>query len=309
MNSNETTTNFILRLCDTWRTAYVRPDGSGVEDDSTRHLRLLANGIRFHELDIDELEAACVGLTETMVPRTPLGGYLCSDHHQLWSWCSQVLLTAPLNQLMPVSDDFVHQLLEASACLIVGGKSHVLAPAAIKDSKDYDWCLNRLVQKNLFVLKFLAYPLLESLLRAHCCNFIQVDGTVTMQFSVQKENGLMRTYNPGNRCSSLRDLFILLQQSIASAELFWALHRLTTHFQQLEPTTPFFDLLYDWRNSTLHGADEITAVSGVVFNLCLLLCLEFLRIDYTMCRQHAIETIRRWKVAEYNISPIYYHEV
>lgn len=295
----------ILQLCDAWRGEYVQPDGSGVENASTRALRLVANGIRFHELESDELEAACVGLTETMVPRG-LGGYICPDHHQFWGWCAQLLLTAPIRRIVPTNGDLIHQLLETSACLIIGGDSHCLAPLEIKHSKDFDWCLDRLIKKKLFVLKFLAYPLLESLLKVHCCSFVRADGTVTTQFSIRLRNGDPRTYKPGKRCSSLRDLFVLLAQTAAWPELSRPLQRLEDHFQRLDPTTRFVDLLYKWRNATLHGTDEVTAVSGTVFNLCLLLCLQLIRPDFDTLQQAAIDRVDRWEAGTINISPIYY---
>ncbi len=287
---------------------YVQADGSGREDAFTRKLRLIANGIKFHELEFDELQAACIGLTETMVPRVITGGYICPDHHRFWGWCVQVLLTAPIRNIVPTSGDLIHQLLESSACLILGGESYVLAPLDYKHSKDYDWCLERLISRKLFILKFLTYLLLESLLKAHCSSFVQADGTVTTQFSIQRRNGSNRLYNPGNRCSSLRDLFILLQQSSASPELLETLQRLESHFQRLDPT-PFIDLLYEWRNATLHGTSEITAVSGTSFNLCLLLCLELVQPNYAGLQQAAVQNVVNWKAAKFNLSPIYYYDV
>ena len=141
-------TQMILQLCDAWRAAHVRPDGSGVEDDSTRQLRLLANGIRFHELDVDELEAACVGLTETMVPRG-LGGFICSDHYKFWGWCVQLFLTTSMSAVAPTNSGLITQLLESSACLIFGGDSYFWAKPEVQRSKDYDWCLQRLIGKKL----------------------------------------------------------------------------------------------------------------------------------------------------------------
>ncbi len=296
----------ILQLCDDWRAAHVRPDGSGVENDSTRALRLIAKGIRFHELEFDELEAACVGLTETMVPRGLVGGFICPDHHQFWGWCAQLLLTTPIQSIVPTSGNLIHQLLESSACLLIGGKSHLWAPPEIKFSKDFDWCLHRLLSSRLFVLKFLAYPLLESLLKVHCSNFVQPDGMVMMQFLVQRSDGTNRGYNPGDQCSSMRDLFVLLEQSAARAELSELLQRLKNHFQRLDPSTPFVDLLYEWRNATLHGTDEATAISGTVFNLCLLLCLELVRPNYATLQQAAIDRVSRWKAGTTKTGPIYY---
>jgi hypothetical protein len=299
----------ILQLCDAWRAAHVRPDGSGVENDSTRQLRLIANGIRFHELDVDELEAACVGLTETMVPRGLGGGFMCPDHQQFWGWCTQLLLTTPMSTIVPNNGTLITQLLESSACLIVGGYSHFWAEPKVQLSKGYDWCLHKLIGKKFFILKYLSYPLLESLLKVHCSSFVEDDGTVKMLFSVARPDGSNRTYNPHNRCSSLRDLFVLLEQSTASSELSGSLQRLKCHFQRLHPTTPFIDLLYRWRNATLHGADQVTAVSGTIFNLCLLLCLDLVRPEYAKWQQAAVQNVLNWKAARDNISPIYYHHV
>ena len=130
-----------------------------------------------------------------------------------------------------------------------------------------------------------------------------------MLFLVARPDGSTRTYNPGNRCSSLRDLFVLLEQSIASHELSESLQRLRSHFQRLNPTTPLVDLVYSWRNATLHGADEVTAISGTIFNFCLLLGLELVRPNYAQWQQAAMQEVDKWKAAKVNISPIYYRDV
>lgn len=303
----------ILQLCDAWRAAYVQPDGSGVSNASTEKLRLIANGIRFHELEFDELEAACVGLTETMVSRG-LGGFICADHHHFWRWCAQLLLTTPMSSFVPTSGNLIHQLLESSACLLMGGSSYFWAEPEIQFSKDYDLCLKRLIGKKLFILEYLSYPLLDLLLKAHCNSFVSDDGKVTQSFEVTRADGSKRTYEPGKApkpkyCSSVGDLLYLLEKEVAGPELKASLHRLKNHFHQLDQNTAFFDLLFKWRNTTLHGEDQVTGISCTVFNMCLLLCLEFVRPNYATLRQAAVSKVIERKAATHNISPIYYHDV
>src|SRR5205823_2454493 len=82
----------IRRLCDEWCAAASQPGGGMAIGQATEQLRLSRNGIVFHELTHEELQAACVGLARVLL-RPGLNTVVDDDHLLLWSWLAQLLVS------------------------------------------------------------------------------------------------------------------------------------------------------------------------------------------------------------------------
>ncbi len=94
MTGSEPRIDRITRLCDEWCAAATPPGGGLAIGPSTEGLRLSKNGIVFHELTHEELQAACVGLTRVLL-RPGLNTVVDDDHLLLWSWLAQLLVSPP----------------------------------------------------------------------------------------------------------------------------------------------------------------------------------------------------------------------
>ena len=102
-------------------------------------------------------------------------------------------------------------------------------------------------EPSLQIATFLAYPLLEGVVRRKLSKFIDSDGTVLCEFTV---TGRKEPYIKGKRISSLYHKLQLLGKETSSSSLKAMLadeHRVQ----------PIFEAVHIYRNILLHG--ELTA--------------------------------------------------
>lgn len=76
-----------------------------------RH-RLHRNGVVFHALGIDELRAACLGLSEVLL-LPGMNTILDLDHRLFWAWAGQLLL-GPEAAVFRADEREIAELLVAS---------------------------------------------------------------------------------------------------------------------------------------------------------------------------------------------------
>ena len=149
-----------------------------------------------------------------------------------------------------------------------------------------------MIAKHDLILVYLAFPVLEAILKKTCAQFVDYDGRVVSSFDVTRSDGGVHSYRSGGRCGSIRDLLFLLHQRVASAELVRALDYLRRHLQSLDARDPF-DLLYDWRNASLHGQTSFPTIGGTVLNTALLIALDSVKDDYERIRGETRERVDR----------------
>ena len=100
-------------------------------------------------------------------------------------------------------------------------------------------------EPSLQIATFLAYPLLEGIVRRKLSKFISPDGTVLREFEVPG-----RPYKPNSRISNLQHELQLLGKETSSL----ALKAKLSHVNKYDPPFPEKQ---NWRNMLLHG--ELTA--------------------------------------------------
>lgn len=98
---------------------------------------------------------------------------------------------------------------------------------------------------SLQIATFLAYPLLEGVVRRKLPKFISPDGTVLCEFEVPG-----RRYRQNDKISSLHDALQLLENETSSLTLKAKLSHVNKY-------SPLFSEKQNWRNMLLHG--ELTA--------------------------------------------------
>lgn len=287
----------IEQLCKDWCAASRAPDGGMAIGAGTEGHRLLANGVVFHELDFECLEASLTGTTMVLL-RPGLNTIVVQDHFVLWSWCAELLLS-PRSR----SGNFLkRRCMPHSLTLGDPLRAGEEWEAQNKKHEIHHHQAKYFVQNAHYALAYLAFPLLEAMLKRACCSFVTFDGTIVTSFSVPKKTGATREYFVGKRCSSLRDLLHLHYSSVATAPLRLSIGKLRFHLAELDCTQDPFDTVYSWRNDSLHGSASLQTVGGTLLSWSFLIALHELKLDFEQRRRSVIEGCR-WELQSGHRSP------
>lgn len=159
----------ITRLCDDWLTAIMQSGGAAIAiGAASERFRLRANGVNFHEIDLDALCASIVGLTKVVL-LPGLNTVVDADHQLLWSWCTEVLLCHQAGVFQAEQRELRQLLATTIHCALAGSRNPNLRPS--------DWQRENLISQlqsihtqelagnSLLALAYLAFPLLEGLLK------------------------------------------------------------------------------------------------------------------------------------------------
>jgi len=161
--------------------------------------------------------------------------------------------------------------------------------------KSIPFHMREMAMKAHLILAYLSFPLLEGVAKKTCSVYVDYDGTVRRPFSVPNVSGKPRQYVTGDRCSSLRDLMHLLHVQVAPPCLAAALDDYCRHIRGLNPAVEPFDLLYTWRNSSLHGHGSYPTIGGTVFNIAILILLDHVADSYGTLRDDVWKRVQ-WEL-------------
>lgn len=291
----------VLELCQSWRDAVTQKDGSMVVGSNSEQYRILRNGFKFHDMDYSEIRASCVGLTSTLL----LPGkntIVMEDHVTLWSWVGQVLCGRHRSSFESSHDrprnSHIRELLGLCFHGVLANADTSSAAsweAQQGDLKRQSWHKTAWLMGNHTVLAYLSFPILEALTKRHCSSFVESDGLVIRSWEtsrINKKNGQPILRPQGSKCSSLYDLLKLLTDHVAAPDLQSDLRQIETHLSTFSNEgTSGFQVLYDWRNGSLHGASLESTIGGTLLNLVSLLALELLESDYDSTRREVLESL------------------
>lgn len=278
----EITSKFIEELCGDWVKAATSNGGISIGADSEKY-RLLANGVQFHSLSFDCLKSAVLGLSRTIL----LPGFntvVVQDHFGLWSWSGEIISGID-SKYFEAEENEIKSLFEAC---VRASLTHCRKPAASAEEhiaqSEVEQALPHnaryYLQDSSLVLAYLAFPLLEAILKKTCSSYFNMDGSVVRQFDVLNKKNKTRTYKPGKICSSIRDELFLLYNKVASRELKSDLDKFRSHIMFLDSTVDPFDLVYNWRNESLHGTSNYQTIGGTLLNLSILIILHSMRSEF-----------------------------
>ncbi|MFL6628804.1 MAG: hypothetical protein ACJ8G1_20350 [Vitreoscilla sp.] len=300
----------IEQLCDDWCTASTPPGGGLQIGSETEKFRLRANGVVFHELDFASLCAAVIGLSKALL-RPGLNTIVDFDHFTLWSWCAELILASrpsvfaqAQHEIKATYETAIHAAL-ASCTKPPASKDEWREQGRIRDLQPHH--AKQLLSSSSSILAYISFPLLEAVLKRACAAYVAFDGQVVATFSVPSRSGNVRTYDPNGsyrdqQCSSLRDLLFLHRTSVADSKQKLLLDRFRLHLGSLDTSGDPFDVLYRWRNQSLHGSTSFETIGGTVLGYCLLISLFELEPDFDARRTKAIEHCR-WEAQSSHRSP------
>lgn len=288
----------IQALCESWLAATALPEGGFGIGGASERFRLLNNGIVFHELDHEGLRAACLGLS-TVLLMPGLNTVIDWDHQWFWAWCGELLCGSG-------SDYFSHEDYELRNLMGLCIRA-TLAGTYRPDEQGWEQQRDQTmsmepnsrewIQRSQIALGYLAFPLLEGIVKRHCSEYVSMSGEVQQPFEVPGSgSGQSRKYLVGRICSSLRDLLWLLHAEVASQELRSDLDEQRAHlaaFSDLDQGG--FQVLYQWRNDSLHGGASLTTIGGTVLNTAFLIALSQIQDNYETVRMAAVDRVR-WEL-------------
>lgn len=296
MNIEKFNAETIEQLCNSWCEASILPDGGMAMGEQTEKYRLLRNGAKFHEFDFDCLCASLIGLS-TVLLRPGLNTFIDHDHYALWSWCGE-LLSNSRQQLFPEQQYEIWNLYKTS---IHASLANCRKPPCtqeewqqqnrISDAQPHHAKL--LLHESHLILAYLGFPLLEAVLKQTCSAYVDINGKVISTFTVPTRTvSKEREYSPQGRsqqCSSLRDLLFLTYNSVAEPDLQALIEKFRSHISFLDNTQDPFDLIYSWRNQSLHGSTNFMTIGGTLLNLSLLISLHKIKSQYEDMRYQTLQ--------------------
>lgn len=300
----------IRELCDSWCDAVQQPNGGMAIGGQSEQYRLLRNGVQFHELCFDQLVAAIDGLTKVLL-LPGLNTIVDQDHFGLWSWCAEVILHRETD-FFDQEEHELRKLFEACArCALVHCKKPVSNQSEWEKQAEAEQLIPHnaryFLQESSLALAYLAFPLLEAVSKKICNAYVAMDGSVVAKFDVPNKVGNTREYDPNGpwnqrQCSSLRDLLFLIQKDIANDELRAALDEFRAHIATLESSEDPFDVIYKWRNQSLHGSTSFQTIGGTLLNLVLLIVIHQMSDRYDSLKERVLEHCR-WDLQHEHRSP------
>ena len=245
--------------------------------------------------------------TKVILPHTIVD----QDHYGLWSWCAEVILSRETSFF---TDD-ESELRKLFETCIRASLAHCRKPAADKN----EWQRQNEIEQQLphharyfllessLALAYLGFPLLESIAKKMCSAYVDMDGTVISPFQVTNKAGGIREYDPSGRwnqkqCSSLRDLLFLIHDQVADADLKNSLTEFRNHISTLDNSEDPFDVVYKWRNQSLHGTTSFQTIGGTLLNLGLTICVYQLKGRFQEIKAKTIERCR-WEAQHDHKSP------
>lgn len=280
----------IRDLCSAWRTAATAEGGISI-GGASEQFRLHRNSVRCHDLSYDELREAVVGLTEILL-LPGMNTVIDLDHSLLWCWLGELLVGRD-GPLSPSAEREISRLAEVALRAALANVRPPTEQAFEEARAAFELLDNnsgQLLQNAHAVLPYVAFPLLEAVCRRACSTYLDLRGIVLQPFPQRNR----RLYDVGRRCSSVADALSLLVDTVAAPQLASDLREMLEHIATFGSSGDYefppdgYAVLFEWRNSSLHGEASLTTIGGTVLSLALLIALDALRADYPQHRANAL---------------------
>lgn len=273
----------IKSLCEDWRKKALDEEGI-IKIGESEEFRLVRNGINMHELSFEELQVCCIELTKILL-LTGRNTIISEDHQLFWAWIGEVV-----NDINYFDSSNEREIKELFSVCIRSTLAGIEKPiCSIEESrKRFEYKRNHPIEHNLkevyihkdLILSYLAFPLLDGVLKKYCSNYVQLDGKVINDFKVIRENGYQKKYEVGDLISSIEDLLLLVIQKVGEKELVNDLKSILQHISELENSNNPCKIIYTWRNSSLHGQTNYSTIGGTILNISIIIILHSIKDKY-----------------------------
>lgn len=224
--------------------------------------------------DHDRLTAVVAGLTICIVrPGGAFAGY-GRDYRMLWAWCAELLLGSGRGRWL-LNEPTLEGLFAVTCHTALARE----VPAEILGVERH---ARSLVSERAAVLAYLAFPLLEQVVRLSCDRHFGADGKITQSFETPGQLSKRHLYTVGGTCSSIGDLLWLYTHHYASPGMRANLDAIDAHLTSAVPGgVAGFRVLQLWRNETMRraapapvaGATSLPVIGAAVLSLAMLVAL------------------------------------
>lgn len=205
------------------------------------------------------------------------------NHFLIWSWVSEVLLSRYVYVYECESDD--SNLLDlccraalANTYVPSNNQQQWEAKCALDNATPH--FITRFKEHSFLALGYLVFPLLEGIIKQKASEYISKDGEAVKEFSIRQKSGKSRQYRVGQRCSSLRDLLFLFHEKVSDPQLREDIEKIRINIGLISDDQDPFDVIYQWRNDSLHGFSNHQHVAVTMFCFCLIVLLHSIKDDY-----------------------------
>ncbi|EST14588.1 hypothetical protein EDP1_3789 [Pseudomonas putida S610] len=135
----------------------------------------------------------------------------------------------------------------------------------------------------------MAFPMLEASLKNACSKYVGSDGVVCHDFSIANENGVEKKYGRGCRISSVMIYLFIYRQHIAGDEAIRAIDIICSNLVKFYPKEHPFKVIFDWRNSTMHGEEAVETAGLILMCLAYIIEMSCFLGDYDKIRDDSID--------------------
>src|SRR4051812_80264 len=265
------------------------------------------------DLSFDDLCAALITYQQTLFDPAGItvvwGGELW-----LWSWITELLVAPPgATQRLVPRDDYdnaVAYLLRLTCRAALADiptrdiSSREEAEVEMERQRLMEWNARQMISERNGILAYLSFPLLEGITKLCCSAWVTLDGVPLQRWA---PSGSSRAYDPSDsrprKYSNLRDLLWLLHNEVAGADERAGLDAFRAQLQAAAPGTDPYQLIFDWRNGAVHGADLRTRVGPSVYNLALLIGLYAIRDRFDAIRAEASDLLEQLRERDAMMGP------
>ncbi|AVK50680.1 hypothetical protein AXY43_23155 [Clostridium sp. MF28] len=277
----------IRKLCEDWKREALGENG-GISIGKSEQFRLINNGIRMHDLNSNELQICCIELTRILLLKG-MNTIISEDHQWFWSWIGEIINNRHINYLndlneYPIKELFCTCIRSTLAGIEKPPSSKEVALRRFKYRKEHpiEHNLNELYTNSHLILAYLSFPLLESVLKKHCHEYVLLSGKVIKDFDVKRGTGYTKKYITGDSINSIEDLLLLIIQKVGKETLVKNLNSILEHIKGLNEENPNEPcrIIYNWRNSSLHGETSYSTIGGTILNIAIIIFLHSIENEY-----------------------------
>ncbi|MBW5763599.1 hypothetical protein [Klebsiella pneumoniae] len=290
--------NDIRGLCDRWSQCILKGTGVAVFNDDTENLRLYRQNIFPHELSYNELIDLIIGLSGVAYFKKNVQG-ISYDHFFCWAWCADIVTRYGTN-FYPIEEIEIENLFKATYhasianCEVNNGDSDEFqrrgdALRAIGVNK------RNYMQTSMLSLCYLVFPLLESTLKKLCSEYVGLDGVLKKNVKYTDANGIVinKVLNANGKpkiISSLKELIYIYKEVVIDAEGKKNIEDILGVIAERHADDPC-DVIYKWRNSSLHGTENFMQVGGLLLCLTSLLIIYDLKDRYDSLKENVLNRL------------------
>lgn len=289
----------IKRLCSSWKEEALKGNGSILIGKSEEY-RLLSNGINMHELTIKELEVCCVELTNLLLLKS-MNTVVDWDHQFFWAWIGEVVNSKYINYFSQEDEREIQELF--SVCIrstlagIENPKRNYEEALTYRKNHPIEHNLNEVKNNMQLVLSYISFPLLEGVLKKYCKEYVSLSGKVVKKFDILRGSNYKKIYKVGDSINSIQDLLLLVIQIVGDKSLVRDLKNMLDHIKGLnqQNSNDPCKIIYDWRNSSLHGETNYFTIGGTILNIAIIIILHSIENEYKKELQSINEDVK-WNI-------------